>query len=594
MSLFRSPSSRRPKPSAAPRSTSPLNIPEILELIFFFLDHSTLRRAAALVCQQWFRMNQHRLLRTVIWDSAWNKPRLDAASSRMVGAGRAHCYLHMADDIIRIDQGDLKRLLVDPLKELCVDILTGETDYAINNNLLCINTLTSLALNFYHKRHYTVIICNLSSILRNCPALKYFEGHGTVSLTFTWTPFVVGEQPPLLLRSLVLGNLSFSQDGLHNLLAFAPKLKVLQLTAMPENSATGLTYGTDDWLGLLAYLQSLPITLDTIHLSTAQVQTSTQVLQRMMEICPMRALTAWNLWACDLVSQSIFRELALHTNRLTTLDLLSRHSSSGCCQTQLKDAPMVLHRFLSTASSDMFVHLRTLKTIARLEDLDLFCRANRVTTYDMSGPLNPLGVWRCRGLKTLHIEMHGAWDHLITGSVNSRIIFGYISRVVPLLEELRITAPLERLSVRPEKYSLSCLVEEFDLNWMTPSGQSIMNRFRRRQELKFWNKQGRQQQNQAAKGNLEAEQVPRQLTEASGKSDVALDAEILGQLRHLGLVEDVAEMLIGMDSSSYRPLPALEGLAITRPYFNQPEDEIAECSQEFNRPWRFRRFFNFK
>jgi hypothetical protein len=128
---------------------------------------------------------------------------------------------------------------------------------------------------------------------------------------------------------------------------------------------------------------------------------------------------------------------------------------------------------------------------------------------------------------------------------------------------------------------------------MTPSGQYFMNRFRRRQELKFLEKINRYQQKQAVKSNWEAGQIPRLLMDASSKSS-SLDAEILGQLRYLGLVEDVKEMLIEMDSSSYRPLPSLEGLAIVRLSYNRPKDEIAYYMQDYNRPWTFSRFFNLK
>ncbi|KAH7059987.1 hypothetical protein BKA57DRAFT_446100 [Linnemannia elongata] len=55
----------------SPPTLSPLEIPELLELIFSFLDDITINRSVVAVCRQWNHLNQHRLYRDLWWDTRW-------------------------------------------------------------------------------------------------------------------------------------------------------------------------------------------------------------------------------------------------------------------------------------------------------------------------------------------------------------------------------------------------------------------------------------------------------------------------------------------------------------------------------------------
>ncbi|KAF9931898.1 hypothetical protein FBU30_009319 [Linnemannia zychae] len=50
---------------------SPFDIPEIFELLLFYLDSYTVRHSIALVCCQWRHMSKHRIVRTVTWHQGW-------------------------------------------------------------------------------------------------------------------------------------------------------------------------------------------------------------------------------------------------------------------------------------------------------------------------------------------------------------------------------------------------------------------------------------------------------------------------------------------------------------------------------------------
>lgn len=183
--------------------------------------------------------------------------------------------------------------------------------------------------------------------------------------------------------------------------------------------------------------------------------------------------------------------------------------------------------------------------------------------------------------------------------VQSRVIFGYISRVFLMLEELRVRTPhfcqttkiahdvdcpkirlelegglcllgrlkhRQRLDVRPGNHASWILdnVREVDVDWMIPSGHTFKSRWARQKEVKQW-KQRRDQEK-----NLEAKQSPQK--KAIG--DVSAVTDVLGQLRNLGLLKDVKEMAKEMESMTVPPLQSLEGLSLWHSYFVWPENEI--------------------
>ncbi|KAF9144763.1 hypothetical protein BGX30_011526 [Mortierella sp. GBA39] len=478
-------------------------------------------------------------------------------------------------------------------------------------------------------------------LLNKCPLLEVYEIHGTPKVELTWTPPTTTtvdreqeqQQRPLALRSLVLDNVRFDQGSLENLLTFTPKLKLLKLIAMPSGDDV---HGYD-WLRFIRHLQSLPISLDTIHISTHNQQTPPEILQAVSEIyTSSSSLSEWNLWALD-TSPSLLKDLELRSSNtsLTTLELLSKAQRSGtsCFLSELKSAPLFLHQILTT--SDKLMHLRTLKTIVRLEDWDIHRRggyfllddpsvtlnnnnksgkstriygndnidmyaATAAATLYTSEPTRPKPiVWRCRGLQTLHVEVHAPNKFMSIVPVQSRIIFGYISRVFPMLEELRVRTPhfcqsrkiahdldcpkirlelegglcllgrlkhLQRLDVRPGNHASWILdnVREVDLDWMIPSGHTFRSRWARQKEVKQW------QQRRDEEKKIEVGRVPQK--KAIG--DVSAATEVQGQLRNLGLLKDVKEMVKEMEPMSVPPLQSLEGLSLRHSYFVWPENEI--------------------
>lgn len=525
-----------------------------------------------------------------------------------------------------------------PLKELNIIMDMSYSQYAAIG-FPYPNTLTKIVMTILvpDQGHFRA---GLDGLLWNrCPLLEFYEVHGMPTVELTWIPPITTDQEhekmqrPLALRSLILNNTIFDQDSLENLLSFTPWLKVLKLIAMPSRDAEP----GYDWLRFLRHLQSLPISLDTIHISTYNQKTPPEVLQAVSEICTSpSSLQEWNLWALD-TSPSLLKDLELRTsiNSLTTLELFSKAQRPGvsCLLSELRGAPFFLHQILTT--SDKLTHLRTLKTIVRLEDWDIHRRGGYFLLDDPRFTLNNKGkngnspriygndkivmyaataaatlyaseptraepvIWRCRGLQTLHVEVHASNKVMSRSPVQSRIIFGYISRVFPKLEELRVRTPhfcqtankihdikcprirlelegglcllgrlkhLQRLDVRPGNHASWILdnVREVDLDWMIPSGHTFKARWARQKEVKQWQQRCDQEK------KLAAEQSPQK--KAIG--DVSAVTEVLGQLRNLGLLKDVKEMVKEMESMSVPSMQSLEGLSLRHSYFVWPENEI--------------------
>lgn len=79
---------------------SPIDIPEILERIFYFTDDFTLRRTAVLVCRQWCYINVNRFSRTVYYNYSIGQEKPELVVARLTGASRLYCYL-IGDDVVR-------------------------------------------------------------------------------------------------------------------------------------------------------------------------------------------------------------------------------------------------------------------------------------------------------------------------------------------------------------------------------------------------------------------------------------------------------------------------------------------------------------
>ncbi|KAK3819421.1 MAG: hypothetical protein JOS17DRAFT_820006 [Linnemannia elongata] len=645
MTLIKNPFSRTPKHSTNlhPSPTTPfsLDIPEILERIFSFLNDYTIRWTVALVSRQWFVLNQNRLLRTVSANFlvSPSQPPEDALTSRLLGAHRFCCFVpkecfefHVVGfhrGCIEHIQYDYERELLErsrsrvsgtttqqntslyafsPLKELVLNI----TNYATpifqyphrapaSGHFPFPVSLTSLTIDIYSSDNTPI---DIDRILRDCPILEHLSiaiglENEREALSWNSRPGHKKQQPqqyqlPLSLQDLTLRSVIIEPQQLEHVLDSAPKLKALRLI--------GMLATRDNMAELLHHVRSLPIILETFHLSTHRWSLP-EILQLLTPgVAPVTS--EWCLWAYD-VSPSYLKALELHTPRLTTLELYWSKKGRPCGtlflnNLDLRSAPALLFKYLCTSSHA--VHIKTLKIAVFHPDMDLFGRGEYPDTSDGIASIDTVvpppspGIWRCRNLEVLRLDLLDHRSSPLRSFVHSRIVFGYISRVAPCLEELEIFLPFDRSSQGPHPDPKICLqlegglcllgrlrqlrslrvaslggtitgsCKEMDLNWMTQAGQRDKFKELRRKEVESWRRRREKEDQQEKETNL------GQRIGARGSNSSA--AEIWAQLHHLGLLKDVEEMVKEIDVESYRPLPSLEGLAFDQYSLQWPEQVV--------------------
>ncbi|KAK3838821.1 MAG: hypothetical protein J3R72DRAFT_448396 [Linnemannia gamsii] len=196
----------------------------------------------------------------------------------------------------------------------------------------------------------------------------------------------------------------------------------------------------------------------------------------------------------------------------------------------------------------------------------------------VSGHQGKRKVWACQNLETLQVQVHAHSTELIW-PVHSRIIFGYISAVCPKLQELSIFVPnfcssqwgdnvyrprlflqldgglcllsrldrLKKLKViygDEETRGVDC--QEYELNWISPSGHRNKDRMRRAETMANWTLQ------------LEAEDTLERRFSYLSKSTTAIGNDPVDRLRNLGLLSEVKKAVEEMDGSDQPYLPLLE------------------------------------
>ncbi|KAF9372215.1 hypothetical protein CPC16_002583 [Podila verticillata] len=475
---------------------------------------------------------------------------------------------------------------VVPLKEL---VLTGECLFKIRFSLIApyLKLLTSLRLHIHNTLEVNM---DLDSILfKTCPALVRLYVRGGARLVWLSSDSATQEvrqcreasKLRLCLQSLVLQSVQMRQVPLEHYLSMSPHLDELRLIGLDMDGRR-----SPDWRSkFLSHVQQCTFApqLTSFHLSftgfpldrpesltAAEIQglldfgseptgpTSPQTTVATSSKSWLSRVTDWGFALNDI--KPAFESLFKIRNLVTTLTLLTPSFNSS---TSVLSG---LHDYL--CASPLLLHLYTDNIVFKVGSLDPYAAQHRRkdtvearrwngTNAEYDTLMEPRGIWACRNLKTLHAQFShdqlcyypGSSTHKDMSHAHSRVIFGYLAKVCPNLEELHIVVPPVKLSLQSGVCLLSRLkrLERFEIamsapilfwplerhawDWMATRKTRLQAWFRSG-ELVLWDSEIREEEWQLREGSMELEEelsrvrLEAELSRPAGERDGDAPVEV--------------------------------------------------------------------
>ncbi|KAF9545714.1 hypothetical protein EC957_010577 [Mortierella hygrophila] len=556
-------------------------------MILRFLDEEAICRVTPLVSRLWLRLSRSikPACIVVVWHSSWSSELLDMKLLALQdNATYFRCFITE-----RFVAGHYKgrrlygalECLQTRIREQELDVYSDDQNHNTRNHFKTgrngkpFGTLRSLYLHFgpqalaavdrfpFPSSLNKLSIIGVRSgqplemdwIFDRCPFLEELciEGHASNwrSVRLSWNKH--NERCLGRLRFLTLKSIHILRSDLEYLCSISPQLtdvKFFGVSTEPDHESQD---------GLYKSLQ----TLQMAPRSTSLLPLSGVMPQRQLKQWLAQSWYAWLNISLYVPSTtlSLLRELVHCPSQLTSLELVPqpRLGLPSRRLGTLSDQTLVyhqLHTLLCTSSS--LVHLQRLRTVILLEDIDLFGRRgfvdedvalDKATYPKTNNPTTHSGIWLCRRLKSLRVEVQREKESLVASSaVHSRIVFGYISGVCPYLESLEIDVPyadstadileatfylrlsmklqgglcllakldrLRRLRISSERGLWIFDCEDYEVNWISCSPYHRINRMFRHWTLSRWKKM-REHEKQQEEARLEAakeERVSESLTE---------------------------------------------------------------------------------
>ncbi|KAF9124744.1 hypothetical protein BGW39_007926 [Mortierella sp. 14UC] len=521
-------------PISSTRPISPINIPELLEHIFVFVDTKTLTTSVPLVSRQWFLISRSRSNRVFEWINSLADPNVDKAISRLQTADTLCCRL--SEPWLKLNASTLDAKLWRAIEDNYIarhfipkdttgfrifrrstvaasersiarggalGLKSPELRQLLLEGFITMQMLSehftryfdSLRILKIHTTHGSKNEFHVKDIMHALPSLETLHLQHTgpmnaLQLPGSWIECSEESSPRTRhrLRSLIIINAWLPQASLEDFLSISPHLKELKLVLLQYPYKPGPFY---DPKRLLRHIRDLSLDLTSFHYSDKS-SLSDPVMERQLnfELCPQ---ATHRTFRGAQFTPEVLRILDSLPNVLTTLELL------GECK--------YLHEYL--CESPFLVHLKAPLTDMPIQNLDIH----------MSGNTRPPRIWACRGLRSLQLLFRSGNVSLSDGEKNSRIIFGYISRVCPLLQVLEIYGSEVQMddviNTSPHRMSLELLsglvllsrlrrlrrlqigtsdphkpvhldLQAIDIDWMVPSGHTLEKRQKRQAVMDAW------------------------------------------------------------------------------------------------------------
>ncbi|KAF9132305.1 hypothetical protein BGW39_000411 [Mortierella sp. 14UC] len=265
------------------------------------------------------------------------------------------------------------------------------------------------------------------------------------------------------LETLIIEGFVFFHKDLEELLSVSPRMKVLKVINREARTRDGTSifakgfhrYTVED---LYKHLDRIGLVLETFHYSDHYLGLRNQ--DHTKEIQRFSKSKEWTFVEGDL-SPKLVQDLLTVPNVVTTLELLN------VCDMYV--VAKGLHTYL--CSSPHLIHLRAAKTPYPVELMDVHdnyllgqckeiktastssgrelvdngdatgeaVKEDQKTKQEEKEKQEKKGIWMCRNLETLHLGFKIlSGPYCKRDTINARIIFGYLTRVCPDLQELHL------------------------------------------------------------------------------------------------------------------------------------------------------------
>ncbi|KAG0013369.1 hypothetical protein BGZ81_001056 [Podila clonocystis] len=458
------------RPSRNQQQPTPLDIPEILEGILIHLSQTALRFSTSPVNRQWRAVSKTLITYTASWrydmqkeDTAALKGKLAKRLGRarrleVFGVELSYKYyedrnkMHMQQwQLIQDALWNLNKINGTQIRTLTIhNVLRWE--YELVPTLRRLPLLTSLVLVRTSLSSFPLL-----TILKLCPQLEHVSIFSDVGVHLeTEDPLVEISAKDncqyFSLKSLTLQAMIVTETALLTVLTRCPYLQQLHL--VNKALLRGFYFAEYPTMERIVTLNNMQFfqhvaglcpRIKSFHISHPDHEPS-MAIAKVMELWTLFPfVTDWSFTGTDapIIIPSI---LTCTPNMLTSLEIKTPITAPDW-------NPMFLHDFLCEA-----VHLVCLKTsaIVPLEPLDLEGHLMPCGYYRRRGdpelPPNdpeyrspdyvrkkdrPRKIWACRNLRTMDI-IFGRKPRDSDSLENSRMIFSYLSKVCPDLEDLTV------------------------------------------------------------------------------------------------------------------------------------------------------------
>lgn len=532
-----------PSPTSSQRLS--LSIPEILKLILSFLSPKSRLVAAQLISSQWHAVCKDLVPVSVNWYLRLTPGNIDDDEGDTTNKNWGqlellfpahHINIRVNNDSLTAATSQQRLVSWEKMMGVLSTLLLECNRQQVNLKLHALHLREGILENFTLQLPLLPRLANLATlridvvvqwdiihlftILRACPQLEVVSvkptyaadvptrsTHLTAPQSFLITSshehdIINGSHALSTLtrfRTCCIYNIAITGPALTAVLKASPRLSRLVLFGCSNLIRQGgqAVSADDQGSSIIRLVGTHCPDLKSFHLSLNRFGNyglSSREVLLLLEIFP-------HMEQCNFTDRTIGLQGLVQTaalNRITTLNLLPTQPNP----IQRREFP--LREIL--CKLEHLVHLRAPTTVYYLEDMDLFDVRNQVLENwrDQPESATPIPIqqrchliseedpaarqyiWACRGLKTLHLTVDHRY-HDSNSTKSSLVLFGFLTRVCPRLQELHLKQWAIYLSLQGGLCLLTRLQDlervrlatdgnidflEQDLFWMRPTAPS--------------------------------------------------------------------------------------------------------------------------